>query len=114
MGIVLTQYYTPSIHVPFVFSQKRRYGVVCTTYLAAYEFGPKIQSQSLTHFGASSDQDSPHFMDQAKLLSDRKMKKELFYWDDVLSESVLVYEPGEKPRPLQDLAKLPEDGPKKK
>jgi acyl-homoserine-lactone acylase len=113
MGVVFTQYYTPSIHVPFVFSQKRRYGVVGTTYLAAYEFGDKIRSSSLTQFGASSDEDSPNFMDQAKLLSDSKMKKDLFYWDDVLAESITSYRPGEKPRPLRELTTRPQDGSKK-
>ena len=113
MGIVLTQYYTPSIHIPFVFSQKRRYGVVGTTYLAAYEFGPKIRSATLTQFGASSDDKSPHFEDQARLLSQRKMKKDLFYWDDVLAESVTFYQPGEKPRPMTEIARRPNRAPPK-
>ena len=113
MGIVNTQYFTPSIHVPFIYSQKKRYGVVGTTYLAAYEFGDKIRGESLTQFGASSDENSPHFMDQSKLLSSSKMKKALFYWDDVLAEAITVYAPGEKPRPMQEIATRPQDGPKK-
>ncbi|MCG8585775.1 MAG: penicillin acylase family protein [Pirellulales bacterium] len=113
MGIVNVQYYTPSIHIPFVYSQKRRYGVVGTTYLAAYEFGPKIRGESLTQFGASGDESSPHYMDQAKLLSNSKMKKALFYWDDVFAQAVTVYQPGEKPRPMRELATRPTDGPKK-
>ena len=113
MGIVFTQYYTPSVHIPFVYSQKRRYGVVGTTYLATYEFGPKIRSRSLTQFGACGHKDSPHFEDQARLLSEGKMKKALFYWDDVLAESVSVYEPGETPRPMTKIARRPEGASKK-
>jgi penicillin amidase len=96
LGAILTQYYTPSIHVPFVKTQRRRYGVVGTTYLAIYEFGPRIRGASLINFGASGDPQAPHFMDQARLLSERRLKPVLFYWDDVTVQAARVYQPGEK------------------
>ena len=51
-------------------SQRRRYGVVGTSYLAAWEFAPEgVRGASLVPFGASGDPRSPHYFDQAKLLS---------------------------------------------
>lgn len=109
MGIVLTQYYTPSIHIPFVYSQKKRYGIVGTTYMAVYAFGDKVRSESLTQFGASGDPKSPHYFDQAKLLSEGRFKKERHYWDDVLADAKYAYRPGQIPRPLSDIATRPKD-----
>ena len=34
-----------------------------------------------------------HFFDQARLLSERKLKRELFYWPEVLAEAKRVYHP---------------------
>jgi acyl-homoserine lactone acylase PvdQ len=50
----------------------------------------------LTQFGQSSDPKSPHFMDQAELLSKKQFKPELFYWDDVLAGAKQKYHPGEE------------------
>ena len=97
MGIVFTQYYSPSIKIPFIVDLKKRYGVVGASYLAVYEFGPKITGASALNFGVSGDPNSPHFFDQAQLISERKLKPELFYWPDVLAGAKLVYHPGEPP-----------------
>ncbi|MGD9720942.1 MAG: penicillin acylase family protein [Pirellulales bacterium] len=97
LGVVFTQYYSPSIRIPFVVDLKQRYGVVGTSYVAVYEFGPQIRAASALNYGNSGDPKSPHYFDQAQLLSDRKLKRELFYWPDVLAGAKLVYQPGEPP-----------------
>ena len=61
MGVLFTQYYSPSVEIPWVISQRRRYGLVGASYLAAYEFAPQgIRGVSLVAFGASGDPVSPH------------------------------------------------------
>jgi penicillin amidase len=97
LGVIFTQYYSPSIKIPFVLSMNKRYGLVGTSYLAVYEFGPKIRSASVLNYGQSGEPNSPHYFDQAKLLSERKLKPDLFDWPDVLAGAVQVYHPGEPP-----------------
>jgi acyl-homoserine-lactone acylase len=95
LGVVFTQYYTPSISGLFGKRMLKQYGLVGTTYLAVYEFGEQARGASLVNFGASGNPDSPHFFDQAQLLSQRRMKPELFHWDDVLAGARRSYHPGE-------------------
>ncbi len=97
LGVVFTQYYSPSINIPFVVAMNKRYGLVGTSYMAVYEFGPKVRSASVLNFGQSGEPDSPHFFDQAKLLSEKKLKPDLFDWPDVLAGAKLVYHPGQRP-----------------
>jgi len=97
MGMIFTQYYTPTVHIPFVKHQAKHYGVVGYTYVGVFEFGERFQGATLVQFGASGDPNSPHYMDQARLLSDCKLKRELFYWDDVLDDARGAYHPGERP-----------------
>ncbi|MBI3836872.1 MAG: penicillin acylase family protein [Planctomycetia bacterium] len=99
MGVVFTQYCSPSIRIPFVVDLKKRYGLVGASYIAVYEFGPRVRGASALNFGESGDPTSPHFFDQAQLLSDRKLKPELFDWSDVLAGAKFVYHPGEPPLP---------------
>lgn len=97
MGVIFTQYYTPSLQLPFVISQKKRYGIVGTSYLAAWEFrSDGVRGASLVPFGTSGDPDSPHFFDQAELLADRKLKPELFTKQQVISGAEYKYHPGEE------------------
>ncbi len=98
LGVVFTQYYTPSIKIPFVVSMNKRYGIVGTSYMAVYEFGPTVRGASVLNYGQSGDPDSPHFFDQATLLSERRLKPDLFDWRDVLAGAKKVYRPGEAPR----------------
>ena len=86
MGVVFTQYYSP-IDPAFrsSMSLNKRYGLVGASYMAVYEFGPKIRGASALNFGQSGDPKSPHYFDQAQLLSERKLKPELFDWPDVLA-----------------------------
>ncbi len=94
---MFTQYYSPCIKIPFVLTLNKRYGVLGTSYAAVYEFGPQIRGASLLNYGQSGDPDSPHYFDQAQLLAERKFKRELFDWADVLAGAKTVYHPGEKP-----------------
>jgi acyl-homoserine lactone acylase PvdQ len=101
MGVILTQYYTPSIYIPLVVSQRKRYGVVGATYMAAWAFGPDgVRGSSLMNFGASGNPDSPHYFDQASLLSDKQFKPILFDWDEVLAKATKAYHPGGAPLPV--------------
>jgi acyl-homoserine-lactone acylase len=97
LGVVFTQYSSPSIKIPFFLTLNKRYGLVGASYIAVYEFGPKVRGASALNFGQSGDPKSPHFFDQAHLLSERKLKPELFEWSDVLAGAKLVYHPGEPP-----------------
>ena len=92
VGSVFTIYYTPPL--PFVRPMVKRYAVVGSSYMASIEFGDRIRTKSLLQYGSSGNPDSPHFFDQAKLLSDRKLKEAWFYWDDVLAHAKQSYHPG--------------------
>ncbi len=97
MGVIFTQYYTPSLQIPFVISQHKRYGIVGTSYLAAWEFKSEgVRGASLIPFGASGDPTSPHYFDQADLLSGRRLKPELFTKQEVLAGAERSYHPGEE------------------
>ena len=76
---------------------QRRYGSIGPSYLAVYEFGPKSAGPGRLNFGSSGDPTSPHFFDQAALLSACKLKPEHFYWEDVTAAARRVYRPGELP-----------------
>lgn len=97
MGVVFTQYYTPSLEIPWLISQHKRYGIVGTSYMAAWEFKPEgVRGASIIPFGTSGDPTSPHFFDQAELLSTRRMKPELFTKQEVLAGAERSYHPGEE------------------
>jgi len=95
MGVILTQYYSPALYIPLVKELKNQYGLIGATYMGVYEFGDRISGATVLHFGQSGDPQSPHFFDQAKLLSEGKFKRELFYWDDVRQGTVSLYQPGQ-------------------
>jgi len=96
MGTIFTQYYTPSLEIPWVISQRKRYGLVGTSYLATYEFTPTgVRGASLVPFGTSGDSKSPHYFDQAKLLVEQQLKPELFTKSQVLQGATKSYHPGE-------------------
>jgi acyl-homoserine-lactone acylase len=96
MGVAFTQYYSPSVAIPLVMTQKRRYAVAGTSYLATWEFGAAgVRGASLVPFGASGDAGSPHYVDQARLLSERRLKPEWFTEQQVTQHAVRSYRPGE-------------------
>ena len=97
MGTIFTQYYSPSIDIPLVYTQRRRFGMVGTSYLAAWEFTSQgVRGASVVPFGTNGNPESPHFFDQAELLQQRRLKPELFYPDDVRQGAVRSYHPGEQ------------------
>ncbi|MFO0947215.1 MAG: penicillin acylase family protein [Planctomycetota bacterium] len=96
LGIVFTLYYTPSVFVPFVRETRKRYGVVGPTYLGVVEFGDRVRGATLLQYGESADPKSPHYADQAQLLSDRKLKEAWFHWEDVEANAKRIYHPGMK------------------
>lgn len=96
MGVALTQYFTPSVDIPLVITQKRRYSLVGSSYLAAYDFSQEpVRGASVVQFGTSGQERSPHYFDQAKLLAEQRMKPERFTPRDVKKFAVRSYHPGE-------------------
>ena len=96
-GVAFTMYFTPSVYLPPLKLMKKRYAVVGSSYMGAIEFGPQVTSRTLVQFGASDDPKSPHFFDQAKLLSERKLRPTLYNWDEIRSVAKRAYHPGEEP-----------------
>jgi penicillin amidase len=95
LGSVFTQYYTPSIYIPGFRETRKHYGVLGTTYIAVFELDKGgIRGVSLTNFGSSSDPESPHYFDQAKLHSAQEFRPALYDWDDIRRQSVRSYHPG--------------------
>ncbi len=97
MGVAATQYYSPSIAVPLVISQRKRYALAGTSYLAAWEFAPEgVRGASLVPLGVSGDPQSPHYFDQAKLLSEQRLKPEQFTEQQAMRTAVRSYHPGKE------------------
>ena len=93
LGIVFTIYSTPSVPV----LRPQRFAVVGCSYMSAIAFGKeKVRAVSLVPFGASGNPRSPHFRDQAILLSKQEYKPAWFYEDDVIKGARRSYHPGEK------------------
>ena len=96
MGVIFTQYFSPSLHVPLFLSQRKRYGVIGLSYLGAYEFSAAgVRSSSLVPYGSSGHPHSPHFFDQAALLAQQRMKPVLFADQEVVAAAVRSYHPGQ-------------------
>lgn len=94
LGVAFTVYHTPPI--PELPNRRKQYACVGASYMAAIEFGEHVKTGSYLHYGQSGDPDSPHFFDQAQLLSEKKFKPAWFYWEDVLAHTVSRYHPGEE------------------
>jgi len=80
---------------------KNHYAVVGTSYMSIVEFGDKVTSRSLLPYGSNSNPKSPHFFDQAELMSKKQMKDNLFYWEDVEKGAKRVYHPGDNAKLTQ-------------
>jgi acyl-homoserine-lactone acylase len=95
MGVAFTQYYSPSLVIPFAITQRRRYALAGASYVAAWEFAPEgVRGASLVPFGMSGNPASPHFTDQAKLMSEQRLKPEYFTEQQVRRHAVRSYRPG--------------------
>lgn len=96
MGSIFTLHYTPRFNLGPLKKVTKRYGIVGNSYVSVVEFGPKIRAVSLIQFGQSADPASPHFMDQAVLLSQKKFKPAPFYPEEVAKVAQRRYHPGEE------------------
>ena len=95
VGVAFTQYYTPP--VPGSSTRKKQYGVVGNSFMGVFEFGKdSIRAKTLLQYGTSSHPSSPHFFDQAQLLSQGKFKESPFTWKDVVAQATRTYHPGDK------------------
>jgi acyl-homoserine lactone acylase PvdQ len=73
----------------------RRYGYSGNSFVCVVEFGKQVQAFSVLTGGNSSNPQSPHFADQAKLYTEGKFKQVLFYPDEVQKAAKRTYHPGE-------------------
>lgn len=97
LGSVLTQFYTPTGGIPLLRPLKKSYAVVGTSYLAVFEFAPEgVRGGTLIQFGSCADPQSPHFFDQAKLLSEHRLKPGLFDWQEIRNAAARIYQPGQR------------------
>lgn len=74
---------------------KRIYGERGNSFVAAVEFGPRIEARSVLAGGQSGDPASPHFADQAAMYARGEMKQVLFYRADVENNLERRYHPGD-------------------
>ncbi|HVS16571.1 MAG TPA: penicillin acylase family protein [Thermoanaerobaculia bacterium] len=92
LGVAFTLYHTPPTDDPH---RKLQYATTGASYMAVVEFrkhGPR--AASYLHYGQSHDPASPHFFDQAKLLSDRRFKPAWLDWGEVVANTERAYRPG--------------------
>ncbi|MDA7980690.1 MAG: penicillin acylase family protein [Pirellulales bacterium] len=119
LGAIFTQYYSPPTSFPISLVRKldQRYGVVGTSYLGVWEFGPResenagVRGLSLVQFGSNGNLESPHAFDQAELLSQRKFKPEYFSWGDVVKASQASYHPADHATGRSSSMETPPIGP---
>ena len=74
---------------------KKMYGNVGNSFVAVVEFGKKVTAKSVVSGGASSNPALPNFNDQSPLYVKGQFKDVLFYYPDVMKNSVRVYWPGQ-------------------
>jgi acyl-homoserine-lactone acylase len=74
---------------------KKYYGSSGNSFVAVVEFGKKLKARSVVSGGASSDPSSSNFNDQSPLYVKGQFKDVLFYYEDVLKNSVRTYWPGQ-------------------
>jgi len=75
---------------------KKRYGISGNSFIAAVEFGKKVNAKTVVTGGESSDPASPHFTDQASMYINGRFKDVLFYREDVEKHAEKRYHPGEE------------------
>ena len=95
LGVAFTLYHSPPTTLENGEVRKLRYAATGASYMAVYEFGEKARGASYLHYGQSHRPESPHFFDQARLLSERRFKPAWLYWDDVEAHTTRAYRPGD-------------------
>ena len=98
LGVAFTVYHSPPTTLADGTERKLQYAATGASYMAVYEFGERTRGASYLHYGQSHRADSPHFFDQAKLLSERKFKPAWLHWDDVVAHTKRKYQPGDEVR----------------
>jgi acyl-homoserine-lactone acylase len=74
---------------------KKRYGYSGNSFIAAVEFGARIKAKTVITGGQSFNPASKHYIDQAGMYIEGKLKDVLFYKSDVLKHAEKTYHPGE-------------------
>jgi acyl-homoserine-lactone acylase len=74
---------------------KRIYGSGGNSFVAAVEFGTKVQAKAIMVGGESGDPTSPHFTDQVRLYIRGEFRDVLFYREDVSAHAERRYRPGD-------------------
>jgi acyl-homoserine lactone acylase PvdQ len=72
----------------------KRYGYSGNSFIAAVNFGKKIEAKTIITGGQSRFASSTHFTDQAKMYLEGNFKTIHFYKEDVLAHQVIKYNPG--------------------
>jgi len=70
------------------------YGTVGNSFIAAVEFGPKVEAWAISAGGESGDSHSRHFLDQAQRYADGNFRKVYFYPADLQGHIERRYQPG--------------------
>jgi len=78
--------------------ERVRLGTGGNSYVAVVEWGERLRAGSVCGFGQSADPGSPHYLDQAPLYAQGRLKPAWFYEIEVLSETDRSYHPGTPPR----------------
>jgi acyl-homoserine-lactone acylase len=73
---------------------KKRYGYSGNSFVAAVEFGTRINAKTVITGGQSFNPASKHYTDQAGMYIDGKFKDVLFYKEDVMKHAEKTYHPG--------------------
>lgn len=73
----------------------RQYGSSGNAFVAVVEFGSRLKAYTVVPGGHSSDPSSVHFSDQAELFCGLRLKKVLYYPDEMEREVERIYHPGE-------------------
>jgi len=73
---------------------RRIYGSGGNSFVAAVEFGTKVQAKAIMVGGESGDPASPHFTDQVPLYIRGEFRDALFYSEDVSAHAERRYHPG--------------------
>ena len=74
--------------------QRRLYGINGNSFVAAVQFGERLQAKAITVGGLNSNPASPHFADQAQMYADGTFRDVLFYREDIEANLATSYQPG--------------------